>query len=219
MSRVYVVVEGQTEESFIGKILAPVLWPHNVYLKPLLLGRRGGRPSYARVRKDVLAVLKQDHSAYCTTMLDFYGLGEGFPGTPQPQNSSATNRVVNIEHAMKRDVIAEIPGLRPDVRFFPYIQLHEYEGLLFSDPAAFAHGIGQQHLAQRFTTIRNSVATPEDIDDDPNSAPSKRVIAAYSGYQKVVDGTLAAQAVGIDKMRQECPHFRQWLESLESLAE
>src|SRR5205807_4039550 len=130
------------------------------------LGRRGGRPIYARVRKDVLAVLKQDHSAYCTTMLDFYGLGEGFPGTPQPQNSSATNRVVNIEHAMKRDVIAEIPGLRPDVRFFPYIQLHEYEGLLFSDPAAFAHGIGQQHLAQRFTTIRNSVATPEDIDDD-----------------------------------------------------
>src|SRR5436309_9409833 len=136
MSRVYVVVEGQTEESFIGKILAPVLWPHNVYLTPLLLGRRGGRPIYARVRKDVLAVLKQDHSAYCTTMLDFYGLGEGFPGTPQPQNSPATNRVVNIEHAMKGDVIAEIPGLRPDVRFFPYIQLHEYEGLLFSDPAA-----------------------------------------------------------------------------------
>jgi hypothetical protein len=125
--------------------------------------------------------------------------------------------VVRIEQAVKADIVAEVPDLRADVRFLPYLQLHEYEGLLFSDPAAFASGIGLHHLATQFQAIRSAFPTPEDINDDPNTAPSKRALGAHPSYQKVLDGTLAAQAVGITRMRQECPHFRAWVEQLEAL--
>ncbi len=163
--------------------------------------------------------LKQDRGAYCSTMFDFYGLGQGFPGLPLPADLQSLGRVVRIEQAIKADVVAQIPQYRPDVRFIPYLQLHEYEGLLFSDPVAFAAGIQQPHLSRQFEQIRRDFPTPEDINDDPNTAPSKRVIAAYPAYGKVIDGTLAAQSVGIARMRQECPHFRAWIESLEALGQ
>lgn len=220
MTRIYVVVEGATEESFVNNVLAPSLWPRQVYPTPVIIGppgHRGGNPKYARVKKDVLRQLKQDRAAYCSTILDFYGLGADFPGLPLPANLQNADKVLRIEQAVRTNIVAEVPDLRPDVRFLPYIQLHEYEGLLFSDPAAFAAGIAQQHLAPRFQAIRNQFNTPEDINDDPNTAPSKRVLGAYPRYRKVLDGTLAAQAVGIERMRQECPHFRQWIEQLEVL--
>jgi hypothetical protein len=217
---VYLVVEGPTEESFVNNVLAPALWPRRVYSYPVILGspgHKGGNPKYARLKKDVLKQLKQDRSAYCSTVLDFYGLGTDYPGMPLPANLPNIDKVRRIEQALKADIVAEIPDLRPDVRFLPYIQLHEYEGLLFSDPAAFASGIAQPNLAHQFQIIRNRFATPEDINDNPNTAPSKQVLGVYPAYRKVLDGTLAAQAVGIERMRQECPHFRQWLEQLEVL--
>jgi hypothetical protein len=221
VTRVHVVVEGQTEESFINEILAPILWPHRVYLTPRLIGppgHKGGNTNYARVKKDVVVQLKQDPTAYCSTMFDLYGLGPGFPGTPPPVHLSNLEKVAHIEQAIKADIVAEEPELRPDLRFLPYLQLHEYEGLLFSDPGAFASGIGHRHLTQQFEMVRGAFATPEDINDDPNTTPSKRVLSIYPAYRKVLDGTLAAQAVGVVKIRQECPHFREWVEKLEAFA-
>ena len=118
---------------------------------------------------------------------------------------------------MKTEICEEIADFRPDVRFIPYLQLHEYEALLFSDPIAFASGINQPQLASRFQQIRDEFPTPEDIDDDPQTAPSKRILATYRAYQKVLDGTLGARAVGIERMRQECPHFHEWVQRLEAL--
>ncbi len=220
MTRVYVVVEGQTEESFVKDVLAPVLWPHQVYLTPIILGvpgHKGGRTNYARVKKDVLVLLKQDRSAYCSTMLDLYGLAKGFPGTPLPPNLSNLHKVIHIEQAVREDIVAQVADLRPDVRLLPYLQLHEYEGLLFSNPMAFATGIYQPNLASHFQSIRQAFPTPEDINDGPESAPSKRVLRLCPSYRKPLDGTRAAKAVGIDMMRRECPHFRGWVERLEAL--
>ena len=220
MTRVSVIVEGPTERSFVQGILAPILWARATYLTPTILGvpgHKGGRTNYSRLKKDVLRQLKEDRTAYCSTMLDFYGLGKGFPGTPLPPNLSNVDKVIHLERAMKEDIIAEVPDLRPDVRFLPYLQLHEYEGLLFSDPEAFANGISQSHLTPQFQAIRQSFPTPEDIDDSPDTAPSKRVLGLCPSYNKVLDGTRAASAVGIEAMRHECPHFRDWVESLVQL--
>jgi hypothetical protein len=218
LTRIYVIVEGQTEESFIDKVVAPEFWTLEIYLIPILLGRTGGRPSYARVKKDVLETLKQERGAFCSTMLDFYGLGSGFPATPCPDNLSAAEKVLRIERAVKDDIIATVDGaLRADIRFLPYLQLHEFEGLLFSDPTAFAVGIKQPQLAPQFTAIRQAVPTPEDINNDPNTAPSKRIVRLYPGYNKVLEGSLAAESIGLARMRQECPHFRDWLQQIEAL--
>jgi hypothetical protein len=187
MTRVHLVVEGATEESFVNNVLGPALWRNQVYLNPIVLGvpgHKGGNVNYVRVQRDILLKLKQDHSAYCSTMLDFYGLGKGFPGTPLPSNLSNLDKVTRIEHAIKQDIIAQAPDLRPDVRFLPYLQLHEYEGLLFSGPAAFAEGINQSSLASQFQSIRGGFPTPEDIDDSPNTAPSKRVLHLTPSYRR-----------------------------------
>ena len=222
MTRVSLIVEGPTERSFLQEVLAPFLWPTKVYLTPIILGvpgHKGGRTNYARVKKDVLQQLKEDRAAYCSTMLDFYGLGKGFPGTPLPPNLSNVDKVIRLEQAMKEDIFAEVPHLRPDVRFLPYLQLHEYEGLLFSDPQAFANGIYQSHLTPEFQAIRQSFPTPEDIDDNPDTAPSKRVLGLCPSYNKILDGTRAASAVGVTAMLRECPHFRAWIESLKRLCD
>jgi hypothetical protein len=221
MTRVSVVVEGQTEESFVNQVLAPLLWPRELYTTSIIIGvpgHKGGRTSYARVKKDVLLQLKQDRTAYCTTMLDLYGLGKGFPGDPPPPNVSNLEKVTRLEEAVLQDIITTAPELRADVRFLPYLQLHEYEGLLFSDAAAFAAGIHQPHLAAPLQAIRNQFQTPEDINDNVETAPSKRVLKLYPLYRKPLDGTRAAQAVGVAIMRQECPHFNAWVLRLESLA-
>jgi hypothetical protein len=221
VKRVYVVAEGPTERSFIEEVLAPSLWDREIYLHPRILGPRGhkgGNTKYARVKKDVLVLLKQDQNAHCTTMLDLYGLGAGWPGLPLPPSLGNHAKVSRLENAMAAELAAEIPELRPDLRFLPYLQLHEYEGLLFSDPHAFASAIGKQDLGQRFQEIRDHFDTPEDINDNSATAPSKRVLGLYGGYRKVLEGTIAAKAVGIERIRAECPHFRAWIESLESLA-
>jgi uncharacterized protein DUF4276 len=204
----------------VKQVLAPVLWPRQVYLIPHLLGlpgHQGGNPKYVRVKKDILLHLKQYPSAYCTTMLDLYGLGEDFPGMPLPAGLSNIDKVLRIEQSIRAELAAEIPRWRPDTRFLPYIQLHEYEGLLFSDPTAFAEGIYQPALASAFQMIRNSFPTPEDIDDGPDTAPSKRILALHPPYRKELFGTLAALQVGITAMYQECAHFRSWIEQLEAL--
>jgi len=57
----------------------------------------------------------------------------------------------------------------------------------------------------------------EEIDDDPHAAPSKRIEQLCPAYQKPFYGALAARRIGIDVIRQECPHFNEWLSALESL--
>jgi len=158
-----------------------------IYLIPILLGvpgHKGGRPSYARLKKDVLLHLRRDKRVACTTMLDYYGLGSGFPGTPVPSHLTSTEKARRIEHAIQVDLFDQVPDLRPDLRFVPYIQLHEYEGLLFSDPAAFAAAINQPQLTPALQRVRDAFQTPEDIDDNPATAPSRRVVQAWPWYRR-----------------------------------
>jgi len=152
-------------------------------------------------------------------MIDFYALGDGYPGMPTPVGMRQIDKVRRIEGAIQDDVCGEIPEFRPDLRLIPYLSLHEYENLLFSDPAAFAEALRRPGLAARFQDVRNNFPTPEDINDGPETAPSKRVAAVCQSYRKVIDGTLAAITVGIETMRRECPHFRDWLRRLESVSD
>ena len=106
MTRVYVVVEGATEESFVKEVLDPLLRPRQIYVIPIILGspgHKGGNTNYARVKQDVVVLLQQDRAAYCSTMLDFYGLGAGFPGMPLPPNLENLSKVARIEQAVKDD--------------------------------------------------------------------------------------------------------------------
>ena len=127
--------------------------------------------------------------------------------------SSKANTVVEaLVKALRRTIDPE-----PLIRFVPYIQMHEFEALMFSDPAAFADSIGQPSLRKDFSAIRQQFETPEHIDNSPVTAPSKRILALYPAYEKPLMGETAAKAIGLPKIRQECPLFNDWLAKLESL--
>eukprot|EP00828_Plagiopyla_frontata_P036288 TRINITY_DN47926_c0_g1_i1.p4 TRINITY_DN47926_c0_g1~~TRINITY_DN47926_c0_g1_i1.p4 ORF type:complete len:116 (-),score=18.62 TRINITY_DN47926_c0_g1_i1:94-441(-) len=106
-------------------------------------------------------------------------------------------------------------GFNPD-RFVPFVMMHEFEGWLFSDCERFSQGIGRPELAGAFQAVRDQFGSPEEINDSPVTAPSKRVAQLVPGYQKPLLGSLAVQSIGLDAIRRECPHFRTWLETLEA---
>jgi hypothetical protein len=99
--------------------------------------------------------------------------------------------------------------------FLPNLLVHEFEALLFSDPQKFAEWTDDDAVV---TTLAAAVQghAPEDINDSRLTAPSKRVLAVMPEYQKTFHGPLIACEIGLDAMRQACPHFNAWLELLES---
>ena len=102
-------------------------------------------------------------------------------------------------------------------RFLPFVMMHEFEALLFSDCATFCRSIEQVGIEPQLSRIRAEFASPEKINDSPHTAPSKRILQLMPGYQKPLDGVNAARAIGLDRMRAECPHLNDWLERLVAL--
>ncbi len=228
MARLFIHVEGQTEETFVHELLRDHLVANGFdAVQPRIVGnarlrkKRGGIRSWPSVRKDITNHLKEDSSCIATTMVDYYGLPrEGdaaWPGRATVRGQSSMERARFVEAAMLEDVIAEMGNQPYPERFVPFVVMHEFEGLLFSDCTAFSRGINRSDLESDFKLIRDRFSTPEDINDSPDTAPSKRVEALVPGYQKPLLGTLAVLEIGLPRIRSECPHFHQWLERLESM--
>lgn len=222
MTRVRIVCEGQTEEEFVNNLLFDHLYAYGVHAIPIVIreGRhRGGDVRYERVFINIRNSLLQEKTCYCSTLIDFYGLPAKFPGKSIAKaqsnlNDKAASFCLAFENALKRDI-----GENSVRRFIPYVQMHEFEALLFSDPERLAHGIDRPDLRSELTRIGNSFATPEHINDSRTTAPSKRIIKLFPGYelQKPLYGGLAALEIGLPKIRQECPLFNAWLAKLETL--
>ena len=226
MTRLLIHVEGETEETFVNQVLASHLYGCGYSkVSARLLGnarqrdRRGGIRSWSAVRKDILRHLKEDAGCLATTMVDFYALpktGDGaWPGRARAAQLAFANKAAIVESALLADICNEMGhGFAPG-RFIPYVMMHEFEGLLFSDATRFAQSIGLPGLSPKFQAIRDEFATPEEINDSPHTAPSKRIIGLVPGYEKPLMGTLAALEIGLETIREECPLFRGWIERLE----
>ena len=103
-------------------------------------------------------------------------------------------------------------------KFIPYIQLHEFEGLLFSDVDAFKLTFDEKNIDfDKIRSAADSFENPELINNSPLTAPSKRLIAAIPGYNKVIDGNCVAMDIGLNKIRLKCPLFNEWVEKLENI--
>jgi hypothetical protein len=128
----------------------------------------------------------------------------------------AAEKARYVEDAVLADLTAAMVSRFDARRFIPFVVMHEFEGLLFSDCAAFSRGIGRPDLESGLQEIRDQFSTPEDIDDSPVTAPSKRVEALVPGYEKPLLGALAILEIGLARIRAECPHFNGWLTRLEA---
>jgi hypothetical protein len=215
MTRVHVFVEGQSEETFVSEILQQHFSRIRIYLNPILVrtGKKGkgGISTYGKIQWQIKQKCKEDRDAYVTTMLDVYGLPKDFPGKAGSLKiADISDRVQSLEAAFSEDIAQK--------RFIPNLLMHEFEALLFSVPSAFAEWFGET-TARKLQEERQGFATPEHIDDNPETAPSKRILRLCPGYQKPLHGSLIALSIGLDSIRKECNHFNQWLDKLEKLKE
>ena len=215
----YVVVEGHTEQTFIRDILAPYLYPKNIYLKASLIGKpghKGGNVKFDRAQSDIVMFLKQRSDIYVSTMFDYFRLDTDWPGQRiTKKNSSALDNSEILERKTLREIEKYYPDFNSD-RFIPYFSMHEFEALLFSDSGVIAEKLSVKE--KLILDIIEECKEPEEINDEPETAPSKR-IEKISGikYKKTITGIAIAKDIGIVEMRKKCPVFNLWLKKLEKL--
>jgi len=220
--RLHFVVEGQTEETFVRDVLKPELAGSSVMVDAhrITTGRRkgavyrGGFVAYAHLRRDLILWMKQEQSSDVrfTTMIDFYGLPLDFPGMDSCNKiADPLSKVACLESRLRSDL--------GDYRLIPYIQLHEFEALLFSNPHAFSSAFPTNEAEiVTLNGIRGSFRTPEHIDDGVTTAPSKRICEILPAYVKTSYGLTIAKSIGLDRMCAECTHFGAWIKTLSQLS-
>lgn len=222
---VMVVVEGQTEQTFVRELLAPYLATRAIYLQAALIGKpghKGGSVQWDRAQTDIGNFLKQRPDTYVSTMLDYFRLDPVWPGLDQVRRQQAVGRNLRasekaaiLEAATNRQTAQRFAAFAAERRFIPYLAMHEFEALLFSDGAVLADALRVE--SKKITEITARYETPEEINDDPAGAPSKRLAALTPSYKKVMMGTMIATRIGLPKLRLACPHFDQWVKQLEGL--
>ena len=228
MTRLLFHVEGQTEESFVNAVLAPHLYGHGFKsVRARLMGnarqrdRRGGIRGWPSARRDIVRHLHEDRGCVATTMVDYYGLPQSgdaaWPGREEASRRPFADKAGLVEDALAADIERAMGEGFDSRRFVPFLMMHESEALLFSDCNRFGVAIGQSELTPRLQQIRDLFESPEEIDESPSQAPSKRIEALYPRYQKPLLGTLAALQIGLPRIRAECPHFSSWVRRLEEL--
>jgi hypothetical protein len=224
---VIVICEGQTEQTFCNRILGPALFPWTNDGPPpsgrletrLIHQGQGGLTRYAKLERRVEVTLREPHGAadvLVTTMIDLYGLPTDFPGRTKiakPPGGSARLYVDDLQQEFAKQI--------GDHRFVPHISLHEFETLLFVNLTETAKALSlSDGLRDDLQRQADGFHEVEEINDEPDSAPSKRLIRACPAYEgnKVLSGVKAAAAIGLDRLRSACPHFNDWVSRLEQFA-
>lgn len=209
--RLYIVVEGDTEEEFVNTLLRPYFQAFEVYNVEATrittnkkLSKKGGFVNYEHLKNDVVRLLRQSN-VIVSMFVDFYRLPDSVPGYEEAKRKIGSEEKIKvIGKAISEDI--------NDWRFVPYIQRHEFEALLFASDAGFQKYYSGQ-MAQ-FARIFSQFENPEDINDGAETAPSKRIIAIAPEYNKVVFGNTLALEIGMEAILSKCPGFQKWIEKL-----
>ncbi len=207
------LVEGQSEETFVKQTLRPWLAVRGVFIEgPVVLwtkriaaggGYRGGVASWGQIRKNLLPLLA-DGDAWMTTLLDFYGLPDDVPGFAAHKGQGTAHVQVNSVQAE----LAVALGRQP--RFLPLLALHELEAWMFAEPAVVSTHFGVAAVAAKLAAEVPDPGGPEAINHGPASHPKARLRKHCPNYKKTSDGPSVLAKIGIPTIRARCPAL-QWL--------
>ncbi|MDE3742121.1 DUF4276 family protein [Maribacter polysaccharolyticus] len=217
MKRLLIVVEGDTEKEFIDKVLSPYLYSKGLLSVECfkIKHTKGGLTKYQHLKTDLINCV-YENNVLVSTLIDFYALPKDFPKYDDALKiANKGERLSFLEKSIIEDVENEKGSSFPNL--LPYIQLHEFEALVFSSIDSI-RALYSEYDA-KFNEIEQVIATypnPEDINDSPQTAPSKRLKnnQLIRGYNKVNDGIMIIEETGIDVVLAKCPRFRKWVETL-----
>lgn len=197
MVRIGISVEGPTEERFVKILLVPYFSQKGIYVTPVSIN---GNVSVDRVKHE-LENLTYNFD-YVSTFYDFYGFKRKFEG------ETKTTLESRIKGAIKEELREKL---------IPYIQMYEFEGLLFSSPEAIALVLQDESLnAWANNILEDFDNNPEKVNNSTETAPSKR-FEKSTNYRKTTHGPNIAKQIGLVKMRDMCSGFDHWLTTLEGL--
>lgn len=214
MKRLIVICEGQTEIEFCKDVLFKHFFNKKIVIQtPLIKKSGGGIVTWATLKKQIELHLREK-DVFVTTFIDYYGIPDNYnyPSWDASKKIIDRNsRMDFLENAMKNSVNQN--------RFIPYIQLHEFEGLLFNNIDIFDQNFNPSELntRQELVNILNTYPNPELINDSPINAPSKRLKRIIFGYSKIVFGSILAEEIGLNNIRQKSPRFHNWIDILENI--
>ncbi len=224
MKRLYLTVEGQTEQSFAVDVLQPYLAPFNVMvLNPRLTGlhkRRKGRiptggllSTFNHSLDDIRKWMREDKStdARFSIMVDLYSLPKDFPGYDE-----AMKLTDPFQQAEKLEL--ELANELNDPRFIPYVQVHEFEAIILTNADCFLEWF--ENIEKQIGKLKaecEKFKTPEEINGGRQTHPKARIKKYIPDYHENIDGPILAKYIGLDEIKIKCLHFAQWLKKLEQL--
>jgi len=136
MKRIIFICEGQTEQAFCNTNLQTLFQTKEIYIQtPLIKYSKGGIVKWSILKQQIETHLKSDRNAFVTTFIDYYGLYSkyNFPNWEISEKIQDKNiRMDSIEKGMNESIADDLQH-----RFIPYLQLHEFEGLLFNELKIF----------------------------------------------------------------------------------
>lgn len=213
------IVEGRTEQIFIRDIVSLYLAGKSIYITPIIVskpGQKGGDVKFARIKNDIGLHLKQRHDTYLTLFVDYYGIKGDWPGLKEAkQQTTPGAKAERVNRATKDRVNTLFSDYGSERRFIPYIAMHEFEAMLFSEPQKLAARL--QVPKSDIDKILTECGEAENIDDSPTSSPSKRLENLSSRFKKTSTGIDIAKAIGLVKIRERCPIFNKWLTEIECI--
>jgi hypothetical protein len=217
MKSLIIICEGPTEQEFVKDLLMPHFLNFDIQVfYPLIKKSGGGIVKWDTLKIQIHSHLREGKS-YVTTLIDYYGIPDRFNYPNWIESKAISNKLERLSF-LEEAMSAEIDeSLR--YRFFPYYQLHEFEGLLFNNIKSFENTFQSKDFLDKneLERILSEFENPELIKDNPKSAPSKRLEKLINGYNKVVYGPMLAENIGIERIRAKAPRFNDWIKKLESI--
>ena len=207
MKRLVFIVEGDTEIILIEKLIVPYLiskgFNNVMHVQTIITNRKqhkkGGVSTYGKFKNEVVRTLAQG-DVIVTTLIDFFKLPTDFPNYTED-----STRIEQIEKGISDDISS------PD--FLSYVQRHELEALMFSAIDGFELVVDDDGKLNQLKKIMTDYPNPEDINNSPQTAPSKRLFDVF-GYDKTGDGSLIFEMLDVETIMDKCPRFKEWIEKL-----
>lgn len=219
MKKILVLVEGQTEEQFTKKNLCEACFDSGLQFIPVILSTkktkmgnkfRGGVSTYSKIKNEVLMLLHDSSAAAVTTLIDYYALPDDLPNINNLPAGDCYSKMEFLEKSFSEDI--------NNRRFIPFLMLHEFETMLFSDINKLSEAFHSKN--DSFNFLKEIIArypNIEFINDGVNTHPSKRILDVYPDYMKSIHGPLITGRIGLNEIRSKCRHFNQWLTAVESV--
>lgn len=227
MKNLQIVVEGSSEEAFVNDVLVKHFAALNIFISARKIKTgwnrlnnkpaKGGLLKYSMFKKDILRWIEADNGrpdTFYTSFIDLYAFptDSGSPYTREIQNiSNPYVKISALESAIGLDI--------NHLTFIPYVQLHEFEALILVAPDRLL--IMYPGDKKGIKELKRNIfgMNPEEINELPQSSPSKRIIMFLPNYkvQKAQVGPLVAEDIGLNLLRENCLHFNEWITRLENI--